>query len=200
MSSNTAAASNSKACKVDSGIMVSNIPPEEHNIGSPEPGVTSRVLMPSARDWCDLPAQVLLQTQFYWTVLGVCKENLSDDGSIIIWVCSQTKHDKLTGCCAFVIHAAVCLHHLSYNQNKSAHRQISALQCDLQSLWMPIKEDWKEYRLHGLSRSTEDIVSFLQASCKNLMRLTQLGPLAPSEWKISCMHILTSILIDIVSL
>jgi hypothetical protein len=33
-----------------------------------------------------------------------------------------------------------------------------------------------EYRLHGLSRSTEDIVSFLQASCKNLMRLTQLEP------------------------
>jgi hypothetical protein len=91
-------------------------------------------------------------------------------------------------------------HQLSYNQNKSTHRQISALRSNLQSLWMPIKEDWMEYRLHGLSRSTEDIVSFLQASCKNLMRLTQLGPLAPSEWKISCIHILTSILIDIVSL
>ena len=60
---------------------------------------------------------------------------------------------------------------------------IKAKQLTGKSQLCNIKEDWMEHRLHGLSRSTEDIMSFLQASCKNLMRLTQLGPLAPYKWK-----------------
>jgi hypothetical protein len=60
-SSSTAAVSNSKACTVDSGITMSNVPSEEHNIDSLEPVSRARCTPLS------MP-KTYLRASFYWQV------------------------------------------------------------------------------------------------------------------------------------